>query len=147
MDIGKSLKSTRVLNRVAAGTTDQKCDGVDRQGFEGVRFTVSWGAISATAVARCKVQQSDDDVDGHYTDLASSFTTALTATTDDNKITVVDVYKPTKRWIRLYVDRGTANAEIDSVTADAYGCTLEAVTQPSKVTELKTLIGPAEGTA
>lgn len=148
MDIGKSIKHQRVSNAVAAGTSDINTTVVDRQGFAGVKWTVAWGAISATAVTRCKVQQGTLSDGSDMADLEGSLTSTLTPTTDDNKITVVDLYTCTERYVRLVIDRGTANAVVDSAVAELYGAAIEPVTQDATtVDELKTLIGPAEGTA
>jgi hypothetical protein len=44
MNLSKAVKVARVLNGVAAGTTDQNGSVVDMQGFEGVQFV----ALTAT---------------------------------------------------------------------------------------------------
>src|SRR5688500_5313396 len=99
-DIGKSIKHQRVMNAVAAGTSDQTSDVVDRQGFAGVKFIFLFGAVSATAVARVKLQQGTLADGSDMADLEGSFTTNLTATTDDNKMQIIDLHTAGERYIR-----------------------------------------------
>ena len=147
MDTGTSTKHIRVSNAVAAGTTDVETTAVDRQGFEIVKWTASFGTLSASSTNKCKVQQSDASGSG-FADLADSETTAMTPTTDDNKMQVIYLVKPSKRYVRLVVDRGGGNSVIDSVVAELYGCTREPVTDDSSTLDEKlVLVGPAEGTA
>ena len=115
------LPQTRVsrsLNAVAAGTTDQNGAGVDMQadgGYDGVTFIAAFGTLTATQVTQIKAQQSDDDGStDDYTDLAGTLVGPL-ADGDSNKLLVLEIFRPTKRWVRCVVDRGTANAVIDGV--------------------------------
>lgn len=147
MNIGTSIKHERVSNAVAAGTTNVNTTVIDRAGFAGVKWTLSWGAITATGVAQAKIQEGTLADGSDMADLAGSKTTALTPSTDDNKTTVVDLYTLTKRYVRLVILRGTANAVVDSVQAELYGPGFQAVTNDATIKELWTLIGPAEGTA
>ena len=57
MNLSKAVKVARVLNGVAAGTTEQTGSVVDTQGFEGVQFVALFGALTATQVTSLKVQQ------------------------------------------------------------------------------------------
>ena len=43
-------KITKVLDAVAAGTTDQNSTGVDTSGFQSSTFIASFGTITANAV-------------------------------------------------------------------------------------------------
>lgn len=86
--------------------------GIDRQGYEAAAFVVSCGAIAGGAVCSFKVQQSDDDVDGNYADIAG----AAKAFTDaqDDLATVIEVgpNNLTKRYVRLVATNGAAFAAI-----------------------------------
>lgn len=137
----------RSLNAVAAGVTDQNGTGVDLQGYEGVMFVAAFGTLTATQVTQIKAQQSDDDGSSDaYSDLEGTNVGPL-ADGDSNKLLVLDVYRPLKRYVRCVVDRGTANAVIDDVIAIRYGARAIPTTQPAGVIDSEAHVSPAEGTA
>jgi len=111
----------------AAGTSDITGSIIDMEGYEGCVFILQLGAITSGAVTSCYLKQSaDSGLSG-----ATSLTTATTVTiadTDDEKVIVIDVYRPTKRYIALFVDRGTQNAVVSAV-AMQYGARQAPVTQ------------------
>lgn len=139
----------RVMNAVAAGTSDQTSSAVDMQlggYFDECTFLAAFGALTATQVTKIKVQQSDDDgVADAYSDLAGSESAAL-ADADSNKMLCVTV-RPQKRYLKLIIDRGTANAVIDGVWAIKSQAKDIAVTQPTTIIGWETHDYPAEGTA
>lgn len=139
-------KVTRVSNAVAAGTTDINSSEVDMQNFEGVKFYVLFGAITAGAVTSIKAQQ--DTVTG-MAGAADLEGTALTvADDDDNQIAILDVYRPRERFVRCVVDRGTQNAVVDGIIAVQYGPrVMPATNDATTVVGLETHMSPAEGTA
>lgn len=145
MNLSKQTKVTRVSNAVAAGTTAIEGAVIDMQGFEGVEFLVAFGTITSSAVTSIKLQEGDA---ANLSDAADLAGTAVTvADTDDNKVFVVDCYRPTKRYIRCVVSRGTANAVLDGMSAVQYQprlkpCTNDATT----VGGTKTVVSPAAGT-
>lgn len=137
----------RVINATAAGTTTISSSGVDMSDAETVTFYLALGTLTATAVPTVKVQQSDDDgASDAYDDLGGSLQTF-----DDqqgNKIVAVEVIRPLKRYVRIQVGRGTANAVLDGAVAVKSHIRKTPVAQHSTVAGTpKTLIGPAEGTA
>lgn len=145
--ISGGTKLQRVLNAVAAGTSVQTSSAVDLAGFEGVRFIVSLGVGSASSVGQVKASQCATS-GGSYADILGSLGTAFTATTDDNKVWVLDIYRPTKRFVKCIVNRATGNTVIDGVVAELYGPRTQATTDDSAtVLGHKQLVSPAEGTA
>ena len=139
------VKSIRVSNAVAAGTTDVETTVVDRQGFAGVSFEALFGTLTDTAVTGIKVQQGDASDLSDASDLAGS--AQAIAASDDNKVLLTDVYKPTKRYVRLVVTRATANAVIDGVMAHLYEPMNKPVTHDASIAGSELLVNPAEGTA
>ncbi len=143
--ISNQIKTTKVLDVTAAGTTDINSASVDMANFEGVRFTVGIGVITSTAVTVVKAATSSDD--SNWNDLLG---TAISfADDDDAKMVIIDIWRPLERYLRITVDRGTANAVIDFAIAEQYGprtlpTTDTAADMPS-VRELHT--SPIEGTA
>ena len=146
MNLSKSIKVTRALNGVVAGTTEQNGSVIDMSGFEGVQFIALFGALTATQVTSLKVQQGDASDGSDMADLAGSLHTAL-GDTDGNKCLVTDLFRPQKRYVRAVVKRGTANAVIDGVIALQYSPRVEPATNDTTVKATKLLISSDEGTA
>lgn len=133
---------------VAAGQTAvDPSSGVDCSDCEGVLYLVWFGTITATAVTSLKVQQSSDNgvADG-YSDVAGSAVTVLDS--NDDRLFLVNHHMPQKRYSKLYISRGTANAVVNGVLAIKYGLKTQPATQSTAhVANSKLLIAPAEGTA
>ena len=148
MNLGNAVKFIRVMNSVAAGTGDtQTSSAVDTAGFDGCLFAVHLGAITATAVTTVKAQQSSDDgATDAYADLAGSAQTP--ADTDDNKIVLIDIFRPQERYLKALVVRATANVVIDGIDAILYNADVKPTVQDATtVFGLETFASPAEGTA
>ena len=138
----------RVMNAVAAGTTSQNSSSVDCSDCEAVTFIAAFGTITAGAVTSIKVQASDDDGSSDdFSDLAG--TSVVVADDQDNKIAIVTITRPRKKFNRLVVVRGTQNAVIDGVFAIKTNPRKTPVTQPAAtvIATSKTVVSPAEGTA
>jgi cytochrome c-type biogenesis protein CcmH/NrfF len=140
-----SVKTTRVMNAVAAGTTLQTGTTLDMQGFEGVMFTALFGTLTASAVTGIKVQQGSASDMSDAADLLGSALAIPEA--DNNKMLITEIYKPTKRYVRCLVTRGTANAVIDGVIAQQFGARVEPPVNGTTVSGSEYSISPAEGTA
>lgn len=144
--LSDEVKVTRVMNAVAAGTTDQESSIIDMAGYDGVLFVASFGTLTASQVTSVKVQQNSANSTSGMADLAGTSTGPL-ADADSNKVLMVDVFQPEEQYLRLVVDRGTANAVIDGVVAIQYKARALPVTQSSTVSASEQHVRPAEGTA
>ena len=139
-------KVIRVKNAVAAGTSNQTTTAVDTAGYQGCRFIAAFGTITATAVTSVKVTQADDaGISVNAEDLAGSGI-SLTPSTDDNKVVIVDVYRPSRRYLQLSILRGTANAVIDGVVAELYEGRLYPIAKDATIKGQVLLASPAAGT-
>jgi hypothetical protein len=137
-----SLRTVRAMNAQAAGTSivngsdiDMKQVGSDGNHFDAIRFVALFGALTATQVTTLEIQEADDNgsnAAGTYASVAATETAAL-ADADGNKMLITDLYRPTKRWVRCRVKRGTANAVIDGVIAELYRSAKSAVAKDSTV--------------
>lgn len=105
----------RVSNAVAAGTTDIESSIIDMQGFDSVTFVVPFGAITTGAETSVKVQQNSANSTSGMADLAGA--TVTVADDDDNKVVQIEVHRPSERYLRCVVDRGTQNAVVDGIFA------------------------------
>lgn len=129
----RDCKVVRCLNAVAAGTTTEAGTAVDTRGYDGVVFVAALGALTATQVTSLKAQQGAQANGSDAVDIPGAATTAM-ADGDSNRLAVVDVRRPTSRYVRPVVVRGTAMAVIDGVIAILYrGVTLPVVQDPTQV--------------
>ena len=62
--------------------------------------------------------------------------------TDSNKTLIVDLWRPTKRYVRAVVVRGTANAVVDGVILELYRSKTKGVTADTTVSQQKVLQSP-----
>lgn len=100
---------------LSAGTTDVNSSAIDMQGCLGATIQIALGAIVSTGTFSANIEHSDATGSGWAA--ISGLTVAVDADTDDNKLLVVDVVEPTKRYLRVAIDRGTANSSVDSIVA------------------------------
>jgi len=119
--LNSNVKTSRVINATAAGTSAVNGTAVDMTGFDSVRFTALFGTLTSTQVTSLKAQQGDASNGSDAVDITGAVTSAM-ADGDSNKICILDVHKSliTKRYVRLVVVRGTANAVVDGAIADQY---------------------------
>lgn len=142
----KEAKIERVMNAVAAGQTTQTSSAVDMADYEGCLFIALLGACDGTSVPSLKAQQSSDDGStDSYADLLGTSVAGTDA--DDNKMLILDVYRPRERYLKALVTRATADVVIDGVLAIKYGPRKTPITQGSDVANSELHVSPAEGTA
>lgn len=145
----KEAKFMSGMNAQAAGVTTINGNGIDTAGFDGVCFVAHIGTLTAGQVTFMKVQMSNDNgVADAYADYGGTGgKCGPMADGDSNKCLVLDVFQPTKRWVRPVIVRGTQNAVIDSVVTILYRAMKQAPVQPtSDVSASLQLASPAAGT-
>ena len=110
LTFSKDCKITQLatVTAGASGTADITSSSIDTSGFEGVCFIVGAGALHDSATVTIHVQQSTDD--SSFASLASTYTTSLTETSDDNKSFYIDIKGVTERYLRVLIDRDGTNA-------------------------------------
>jgi hypothetical protein len=137
----------RVMNAVAAGTSVQTSSAVNMAGADGCLFILLVGTLTATQVTALKAQQSDDDGSADdYDDLEGTLVGPL-GDDDDNKMLVLDVFRPSKQYLKAVVNRATANAVIDGVIAIKYSVREAPITNDASVAFAEGHVTPDEGTA
>lgn len=117
MILSKNIKLDVVEAAGAAGSTDLTSDSVDMAGFDGVLFIAHLGTLTAGQVTALRSQHSADD--STFGDIADG-ATGNAADGDGNKLLFVDVYRPQKRYVRVILDRATANAVLNGIIAIQY---------------------------
>lgn len=128
-------KTSRVSNAVAAGTTNVNCTILDMQGYTSVLGICALNALTATQVTNLKAQVGNAANGSDMADLVGAVTSNA-ADADSNKLLMLEVVKPTLyRYLRFVVERGTANAAIDSVVATQYAARQKPTTQDTTVSQ------------
>lgn len=144
LELGKDCKIVRLLNDVAAGTGDtQTGSTVDMQGFDNCLLLFAIGAVTATGTAKCKAGQGAAANGSDASDLAGSGYSV----TVSNKLAVLDIIKPTARYITPAIVRATANVVIDSVVAILYNGRTRPEVVDASVANVDSLYSPALGAA
>ena len=127
-----------------AATTDINGATLDMSGYDGVMVIVTFGVITGSAVTSIKMQQDTDSAMGTAADLLGTGQTI--ADTDDEKVFYINLVNPVERYVRVVVDRGTANAVVASAIYIQYGAKAKPTTQGSNVSG-ESSDRVAEGTA
>jgi hypothetical protein len=145
-NLSKNVKISTAITSAAgvAATTDIEGSIIDMSGFEGVLAIVRFGVITGSAVTSIKMQQGAAPAMGDAADILG--TSQTIADDDDDEIFYIDLYKPTERYVRLYVDRGTQNAVVASAIYIQYGAR-ELPTSHGTGVSGEIHVSPAEGTA
>lgn len=109
-------KLVKVADHSAAATTDVTSSIVDTAGYEGVVFFTSFGTANATNTI--KVQQNSSN---QTTGMADVLGTSVASGSSDEDV-IVEVYKPSARYMQVLVARG-ASSTCESIWAALYGGT------------------------
>jgi len=132
----KRAKVTRIKNAVAAGTTEVLSDVLDMQGYDSVMFIAVLGDVTDTSVLTLTAKGNTASSTSSPTPVAitdGSCTFTAGATDADNKMMIVDVLRPAKRYVFASLTRTTANAVVDSIIAIQYCSRSVDITQGSTV--------------
>ena len=127
--------SQEIAPIASAASTATNGNGVDMQGWSGVLFVLNLGATDGTV--DMKAQRDDNSGFSSATDITGAAITQVTAT-GDNKLYMLDVWRPSERYVRAVVTTGAgATADQLGVTAIRYrGTGRFPISQHSSVAEL-----------
>lgn len=146
-DLLNRTKQILCKTAVSAGTTDiTDATAVDTSGFNGVMFLFAFGTITSGAVTTVKAAGLDTSSPTTTTDDLAG-TSITVADTYDDTIVVMDIYRPTTRYVRPWVDRGTQNAVVNSIVAILYDPIKTPVTADASVSISELTVSPIAGTA
>lgn len=100
---------------LAAGTTDVNSSAVDLLADLDVQFVIDLGVVTATGTGTFQLQRSDNGTTW------TNITGASFAWTDANTLQKVTIgcSEVTNRYVRVAIDRNTANTAITGITAFA----------------------------
>jgi hypothetical protein len=145
-ELSKNCKITEAVTVTngASGTSAIEGAIIDMSGWEGVLVIVTMGAITSGGVQSIEMQQGAAAAMGDAADLLG--TNVAIADDDDEETFYIDLYRPLKRYVRLYVNRSTQASTVAAATYIQYGPRVAPYTQVAPVSG-ETHISPAEGTA
>ena len=139
-NLSQNVKITKVHAYEGAAGSTHYSDILDMAGFEGVVFLASIGTAAANnGVA---VQQDTDVLGGTMADLEGSKILSDATQTDF----VTELIKPTERYVRLSVLRGTSTT-IEAMWAIQYGPRKAPVENDTTTQAHEVHASPDEGTA
>ena len=117
----ESMKIDVISAAVVAGTSLVTSNALDMQGYDGVAFLALLGDVLDTSVLTLTGKENDTNSNSGGTTISGA-TAAFTAdaTSADSKAIVVDVLRPTKRYVYCTLARATANAVVNSLVAILY---------------------------
>ena len=118
MNFIDNIKMSRIENGAVAGTTTLTSDVVDMQNFDNLVFLAALGDVLDTAVNILQAQHSDvGDGTGMTNIVASVVSWTADATDADNKLMLLEIARPTKRFLRVTLARSIANTVLDGIFA------------------------------
>lgn len=91
----------------ASASADRNGATLDMAGFDGVAAIVKFGTIAAGAVTSVKMQYGDESDLSDAVDVTGL--SISVAADDDDQVFILDLFRPTKRYVRLVVDKDAAN--------------------------------------
>lgn len=119
----EEVKITRVSNAAAAAQTAINSSVLDMAGFDGVMFVALLGDSSSGSVITLTANENT----ANSTSAPMPTTSGISATyTDpdgasaDNNVLVVDVQRPSERYVFANLTRTTANCAVDGIIAIQY---------------------------
>jgi hypothetical protein len=130
----KAAKFDKLLVATVAGTDDTlNGDILDLQDCDSVTGIAILGDVTVNSVVTLKAYTGNEAAlgDGAYETVTATVT--ATATSADNKLLILDVIKPGKRYCRFDLVRATANAVVDGIIGIRYNFKNIPTTQPADV--------------
>ncbi len=135
MNLSKNVKVTVVSPAAVAAQTAIDSSVLDMTGFDGVIFIALLGDVTSTSVLTLTAKGNTANSTSSPTPATLKATDAFTAdaTSADSKAIMVDVYRPTQRYVFANLTRTTANAVVGGILAIQYKGTKRPTTQDTSV--------------
>ncbi len=124
--LSDEIKMTLIQAPIAADQSDNDSSSVDMQGFDGVLFIGVAGTISGSGTATLTVEQSADD---STFNVLTGPEAVATAAAHSDKALMIDVKKPTDRYLRTNMTSAVGNVEYGGTIALQYTARSKPTTQ------------------
>jgi hypothetical protein len=108
----ENSKAVRLMSSVSGGTNTQTSAILDTAGFDSATVISMFGGITAGATATMTITQSDNTSSGFATLTGAE---ASLGGDDDEKMLAIEIYRPTKRYLKAVITILAQNAEVDGV--------------------------------
>jgi len=142
--ITRNVQIIPVSSAHTDGTTMVTTTILDMSGWEGVAWLAYFGALTTAATNFIKAQQDTASGMGTAADLLA---TAVYVNDQDDSAVLLDLYRPTERYVRCVIARSATAQAIQSVIAIKYRGGTQPITQSTKVYSAEYFVSPAEGAA
>jgi hypothetical protein len=144
MNLINDVKVTKVLGYSAAGVAAKTSKIVDMQGFAGVIFIATLGAV--VNGANITLQAKEDVVNPmtNSKNLAGGAANFIAGANDSDKCLIVDVYRPSERYLNAVITPTIQNAEITSMIAIQYQANCKPTVQDLSVIASAAVVSPSE---
>lgn len=122
MNLSKDVKITVVAAAAAAAQTAVTSDVLDMSGYDGVMFVALTGDVTSGSKLTLTAKANSANSTSSPTPVTQKATAEFTAGASDadSKALVVDVYKPTLRYVFAELARTTQNAIVGGIIAIQY---------------------------
>lgn len=110
-NITRTLGADVAVVAAAAGQTAVNGNVIDTSQYESIAFLVQFGAIAAGAVTGIKLQAGDQANGSDMADVPGS-AVAVPVAASGKGAWSAEIHRPTKRYVRAVVTRGTADATV-----------------------------------
>ena len=102
---------------VLASTASANVNGVamDMSGWDGILYVFNLGAMTATATFDARIVQSANSNMSGATNITNAALTQVLAATGNTNTYMIDVWRPTSRYVRSATQPATANVTFSSV--------------------------------
>jgi hypothetical protein len=147
MNLTSNAKTVVAKGAVVAGAADiTDALVIDMLGFEAARFIYVFGALTAGTILSVAVAGKLTNTPTPGTDdLAGSG--VIVPDTQSGNAVVVDVIKPTHRFLRPFVKRATQNAVLNCIIVELYVAREKPTAKDATVFAQKIVLSPANGVA
>lgn len=111
-----SLLITSVRGPINADATVTNSNAIDMSGWMGVSFVIPIGVLGTNGTVDALVQRDDNSGFNSPTNINGA---ALTQITNANGLAIIDVWRPSERYVRLQT-KGQTNGALIAATAIRY---------------------------
>src|SRR5689334_8395311 len=114
--LSDKVLTKNVRSPINASGTVTNSSTIDMQGWDGARFVINIGVVGTNGTVDAKVLRDDNSGGNSYTAINGA---ALTQVVNANTIQIIDVFRPSERYLSLQT-AGHTNGAVISATVDLY---------------------------
>lgn len=129
-----------------ASNTDSNSDIIDMSGYDGVCFICPITDCAQNGVGTLKAEQNSANSDVGMAALSGAAAAGTSAQNDDmnDKLLVVDVYRPKERYVQAVRTSSGANVAFGNVIAVLYKGSKMPFSTHASIQDIAAVISPAE---